>query len=68
MKKAQPKMTHGADKTQTEGLIRNKVYQASVPATKTEQIMYKSVSLSVLDPESKLNWKDVWNQHGTWKK
>jgi hypothetical protein len=61
MKKAHPKTTHGAERTQTEGLIRNKVYQASVPAMKIAQMMYKSVSLSVLDPESRLNWKDVWN-------
>jgi len=59
MKKAQAKTTHGAESTQTDGLIRNNVYQASVPAMKMEQMMYRSVSFSVLDPESKLNWKDV---------
>lgn len=59
MKKAHPKTTHGAERTQTDGLIRNKVYQARVPAIKMAQIMYKSVSFSVLDPESKLNWNDV---------
>ena len=65
MKKAQAKTTHGAESTQTDGLIRNNVYHASVPAMKMEQMMYKSVSFSVLDPESKLNWKEVCNQQMT---
>lgn len=49
----------GSERTQTEGNILKIVYQATVATTKIEQTMYKSTSLSVFDPPSKLNWKDV---------
>jgi hypothetical protein len=52
--------SQGRDRTQTEGSILKMVYQATVETTKTEQTMYKSTSLSVLEPPSKLNWNDVY--------
>jgi hypothetical protein len=51
--------THGRERHQTEGFILNRVYQAAVATTKTEQMMNRSVSLRVLEPDSRLSWKDV---------
>jgi hypothetical protein len=51
--------TQGRDRHQTEGFILNRVYQAAVATTKTEQIMNRSVSLSVLEPDSRLSWNEV---------
>ena len=39
--------------------MRKSVYQARVATTKIEQMMYKSTSVSVFDPESRLSWNEV---------
>jgi hypothetical protein len=48
-------MTQGAERHQTEGFILKSVYQARVDTTKIEQMMNRSVSFRVFEPESKLS-------------
>lgn len=60
--------SQGSDKTQTDGSILKMVYQKTVATTKMEQTIYRSTSLSVFDPPSKLNWKDVyWSAWFYWR-
>ncbi len=49
----------GRVRTQTDGLILNRVYQKIDATKKIAPMMYKSTSFCVLLPVSKVSWNEV---------
>ena len=55
-RKATPKKNHGNERTQTEDLKRKSRYQIIEAAKKTPPVMYRSIFVCPLEPESKTIW------------